>query len=74
MQETNQASPQYFPEGSYPSDSFKFKLKKAWETFQYYARQVWPWIYKLINFIVYNTLKVIKAIVYMGLEQIGIKK
>lgn len=61
-------------EGPYPEDSFKYKLKKAWEIFVYHAREVWPWVYRLINFIIYNTLKVIKAIIYIGLEQIGIKK
>lgn len=65
---------QYFQEGPYPENSLKHKLKKAWNTFQYYARQIWPWIYKLINFIVYNTIKVLKAIVSIGLEQTGLKK
>ena len=60
----------YFPEGPYPENSFNYKLKKAWNMFLYYARQVWPWIYRLLNFIVYNTLKVLKAIVRIGMEQL----
>lgn len=65
---------QYFPDRPYPQNSFSLKLKKAWDTFQYYARQVWPWIYRLINFIVYNTLKVLKAVVRIGLTQTGLMK
>jgi hypothetical protein len=65
---------QYFPEEGSPQDSFSGKLKKYWQTFEYYARQIWPWIYRLINFLIYNTLKVLKAIVKIGLQQTGLIK
>ncbi len=54
--------------------SFKEKLPKYWDAFQYRARQVWPWIYRLINFIVYEIIKVLKAIIRMGLAQFGLVK
>lgn len=54
--------------------SFQQKLKRFWENFQYYARQVWPWVNRLINFIVYEIIKVLKAIVRIALSQVGLMK
>lgn len=56
------------------NNSFKVKLRKYWDAFQYYARQVWPYVYRLINFLVYETIKVIRAIVRIGLQQVGLFK
>lgn len=50
------------------------RLKRFWETFQYRARQVWPWVQRLINFVVYEIIKVLKAIVRIALSQIGLMK
>ncbi len=55
-------------------NSFKKRLQNFWQKFQYYARKIWPWIYRLINFLVYETLKVLKAIVKIGLQQVGLMK
>ena len=55
-------------------NTFSEKLKKYWEAFQYYVRQVWPFIHTFINFIVYQIIKVIKAIVKIGLQQVGMFK
>jgi len=55
-----------------PASSQRFK--KYWENFQYRARQVWPWVQRLINFIVYEIIKVLKAIVRIALSQIGLMK
>lgn len=70
------SSTQYFPEamGTPQGNKFISFLKKVWQTFQYYARQVWPWMYRLINFIVYESLKVIKGIIKIGLQQVGMFK
>lgn len=54
--------------------TLKIKLKKWGETFYYYARQVWPWVQRLINFVVYEIIKVLKAIVRIALSQIGLMK
>lgn len=53
---------------------FQQKLKRFWESFQYYARQVWPWVSRLINFVVYEIIKVLKAIVRIALSQVGLMK
>lgn len=68
---------QYFSETQYSSsnnDKFMGRLNKFWQAFQYYARQVWPWINRLINFLVYETIKVIRGIVKIGLQQVGLFK
>ena len=73
----NESQESSYFENSYKNseiNSFEKKLQRFWQGFQYYARQVWPWIYRLINFLVYNTLKVLKAIVKIGLQQIGLMK
>lgn len=65
----------YFPSDSnYNQSEFKSKLKRWWDTFQYRARQVWPWVYRLINFVVYEIIKVLKAIVKIAMQQIGLMK
>ncbi len=56
------------------STTFKIKLKKWWDKIYYYARQVWPWVNRLINFVVYEIIKVLKAIVRIALSQIGLMK
>lgn len=61
-------------ENNYNRQEFKNKLKMWWEGFQYRARQVWPWVYRLINFIVYEIIKVLKAVVRLALQQIGLMK
>ncbi|MBP7832940.1 MAG: hypothetical protein KA035_04185 [Candidatus Levybacteria bacterium] len=50
------------------------RFKRFWEVFQYRARQVWPWVQRLINFVVYEIIKVLKAIVRIALSQIGLMK
>lgn len=48
--------------------------KKFWQAFQYYARQIWPYVNRLISFITYETIKAVKGIVKIGLQQIGMFK
>ncbi len=73
---TPNSSPEYFTQDN--QSEFKSantqRLKQFWESFQYYARQVWPWVQRLINFIVYEIIKVLKAIVRIALTQIGLMK
>lgn len=57
-----------------PGNTFSGKLKKYWEVFQYYARQIWPFVHTFISFIIYQTIKVIKGIVKISLQQIGLFK
>lgn len=66
----------YFPSEGEVSEKHRFsnRLKKIWNACEYYARQVWPWIYRLINFLVYETIKVIRGIVKIGLQQVGLFK
>ncbi len=75
--ENNQiAASQYFPEDklNYSSSSFSSRLKKYYMAFLYYLDKVWPWIQCFVSFIMYNVLKVAKAIVRMALQQIGLMK
>lgn len=48
--------------------------KKSWQAFQYYARQVWPYVNRLISFLTYETIKAVKGIVKIGLQQVGMFK
>ncbi len=67
----------YFLDTQYSSDRknpFLENVKKIWQRFVYYMRQIWPWVYRLINFLVYETIKVIKGIVKIGLQQVGLFK
>lgn len=57
-----------------PRNSFGGKFQRIWQAVRYYAMQVWPYFQQLINFIAYQTIKVIKAIVRIGLSQTGIIK
>lgn len=74
--DTSQTNQSQVFEGSdfTPSANFLSRLKKIWQAFQYYARQVWPYINRLLNFIAYEVLKVIRGIVKIGLKQIGMFK
>lgn len=56
------------------ANSFFMWWKKFWQAFQYYARQVWPYVNRLISFLTYETIKTIKGIVKIGLQQVGMFK
>lgn len=70
-QPATQNTPAYFAQSQFDpgAQGTGSKFKKYWSAFQYYARQVWPYIYSLINFIVYEIIKVLKGIVRMAMEQ-----
>lgn len=65
-----------FAEDSFkdPRNSFGGRLQRFWQAFRYYAMQIWPYFRQLINFLIYQTIKVVKAIVRIGLTQTGIIK
>lgn len=71
-----QVPQQYFSNETTLKSENKFVafLKKIWLGFLYYARQAWPTISRLINFIVYETLKVLRGIVKISLQQVGMFK
>ncbi len=50
-------------------DSGRKKIQNFWDGFMYRLRQIWPYIYQLINFLVYEIIKVLKGIVRMAMEQ-----
>ncbi|MBP6913662.1 MAG: hypothetical protein KBC00_03565 [Candidatus Levybacteria bacterium] len=47
---------------------------KSFQVLSYYLRQIWPYIYRLINFLVYETIKVIKGIIKIAIQQVGMFK
>ncbi|HMS22398.1 MAG TPA: hypothetical protein PKA38_01415 [Candidatus Levybacteria bacterium] len=49
-------------------------FSNLFHSFGYYLRQIWPYIYRLINFLVYETIKVIKGTVKLAIEQVGMFK
>lgn len=57
-----------------PRNSFGGKLQRFWQALRYYFMQIWPYLRQLINFVVYQTIKVVKAVVRIGLTQTGIIK
>lgn len=72
-----QAPQEYFlgaEDKSQKKKDFYIWWKKFWQAFQYYARQVWPYINRLISFLVYETIKAVKGIVKIGLQQVGMFK
>lgn len=71
------SNPGYFLENEFTEKKpniFFVKLQSGWRAFQYYARQVWPYIYRLINFLTYETIKTIKGIAKIALQQVGMFK
>jgi hypothetical protein len=56
------------------SEKITLVITKFFQSFGYYLRQVWPYIYRLINFLVYETIKVIKGIVKIAIQQVGMFK
>lgn len=75
--QVSQPDSSYFPpvDSSYSKSNVFFeKLKNVWQRFVYGMRQIWPWVYRLINFFVYETIKVIKGIVKIALQQVGLFK
>lgn len=57
-----------------PRNSMRSKLQKFWAAIRYYGMQIWPYFRQLINFLIYQTIKVVKAIVRIGLSQTGLIK
>lgn len=55
-------------------NGMKEKFQQIVQAVRYYAMQIWPYFRQLINFIIYQTIKVLKAIVRIGLSQTGIIK
>ncbi|MGE5042426.1 MAG: hypothetical protein ACM3IJ_06030 [Candidatus Levyibacteriota bacterium] len=66
-----QSASGYFAQSEFDpnAQSTGSRFKKWWDGFQYYLRQIWPYIYSLINFIVYEIIKVLRGIVRMAMEQ-----
>lgn len=66
----------YFPEDKidYSANSFSNRIKRYYTGFLYYLDKVWPWIQRLINFLAYEIIRVLKAIVRIGLQQVGLMK
>lgn len=63
-----------FAEDSFkdPRNTMQSKLQKFWAAIRYYGMQIWPYFRQLINFLIYQTIKVVKAIVRIGLSQTGL--
>lgn len=55
-------------------NGFLSSVKSFWRGFQYYARQVWPYVNRLITFLVYEVVTVTKGIVKIALSQVGMFK
>lgn len=55
-------------------NSFFEMLRKIWNWIAYYSRQIWPYVNQLVTFLVYETTKVVKAIIRIALEQTGLRK
>lgn len=53
---------------------FGNKFQQFWQAVRYYTWQIWPYFQQLINFLIYTTIKVIRAIVKIALSQTGLIK
>lgn len=45
-------------------------LAEIWQKIRYYWSIVWPYIYKLISFIAYEVVKVVRGIIHIATSQI----
>lgn len=50
-------------------DSGGKKFQNFWDGFSYKARQIWPYIYQLINFVIYEIIRVLRGIVKIAMSQ-----
>lgn len=41
-----------------------------WNKVQYYLKQIWPYLQQLINFFIYETIKIVRGAVKIAVEQI----
>lgn len=61
-------------QGSFGKNSYGNFFVRVWQKARYVLWQIWPFIQRLVNFIVYTVIKVVKAIVRIGLTQTGLMK
>lgn len=55
-------------------NSFGNRIQRFFQAVRYYFMQIWPYIRTLINFVVYQTIKVVKGVIKIGLTQTGLIK
>jgi len=46
------------------------RANTAWNKLHYYLVKVWPYIQSLLNFVIYETVKVVRGAVRIAMEQI----